>query len=66
MRAYDFSHMRSAELTDQTLASADLVLLATDHSSFDYQRIVDHARMIVDTRNATRAVVRGRDKIYRA
>src|SRR5262245_53781691 len=66
MRAYDFSHMRSAELTEQTIAHADLVLIATDHSSVDYQRVVDHARIVVDTRNATRAVVRGRDKIYRA
>ena len=66
MRAYDFSHMRSVELTDQTLGNADLALIATDHSSFDYQRIVDNARIIVDTRNATRGVVRGRDKICRA
>jgi len=66
MRAYDFSHMRSAELTEQTIAHADLVLIATDHSSVDYQQVVDHARIVVDTRNATRAVVRGRDKIYRA
>lgn len=66
MRAHDFSQMRSVELTEQTLAHADLVLIATDHSSLDYQSIVDHARIVVDTRNATRAVARGRDKIYRA
>src|SRR5215831_15493800 len=66
MRAYDFSHMRSAELTEQTIAHADLVLIATDHSSVDYQQVVDHARIVVDTRNATRAVTHGRDKICRA
>jgi UDP-N-acetyl-D-glucosamine dehydrogenase len=66
MRAYDFSHMRTVDLTEQTLAHADLVLIATDHSSLDYQSIVDHARIVVDTRNATRGAVRGRDKIYRA
>src|SRR5215475_7821286 len=66
MRAYDFSHMRSVELTEQSLAHPDLVLIATDHSSFDYQRVVDHARIVVDTRNAARGVVRGREKIHRA
>jgi UDP-N-acetyl-D-glucosamine dehydrogenase len=66
MRAYDFSHMRSTELTEQALAEADLVLVATDHSNIDYQRVVDHARIVVDTRNATRGVTRGREKIYRA
>ena len=66
MRAYDFSNMRSVELTEQALRQADLVLIATDHSALDYQRVVDHASIIVDTRNATRAVTRGKEKIYRA
>jgi UDP-N-acetyl-D-glucosamine dehydrogenase len=66
MRAYDFSHMRSVALTPETLAQADIVLIATDHSTLDYQFIVEHARIVVDTRNATRGVTRSREKIYRA
>jgi len=66
MRAYDFSHLRSVELTEQALGQFDVVLIATDHTNVDYQRIVDHARLIVDTRNATRTVTRGLEKIYRA
>jgi UDP-N-acetyl-D-glucosamine dehydrogenase len=66
MRAYDFSHMRSVGLTPETLAQADVVLIATDHSTLDYQFVVDNARIVVDTRNATRAVTRGREKVYRA
>src|SRR5207249_2476771 len=66
MRAYDFSHMRSVELTEQTLGQVDVVPTATDHSSFDYQWIVDHAPLVLDTRNATRTITRGREKIYRA
>jgi UDP-N-acetyl-D-glucosamine dehydrogenase len=66
MRAYDFSHMSSVELTDEVLQSNDAVLITTDHSSFDYQRIVDHAPVIIDTRNATRNVSHGREKIVRA
>jgi UDP-N-acetyl-D-glucosamine dehydrogenase len=66
MRAYDFSHMRSVSLTPETLAQADIVLIATDHSTLDYPFVVDHARLVMDTRNATRTVTRGREKIYRA
>jgi len=66
MRAYDFSHMRSVQLTEQTLSQSDLVLIATDHTGIDYQWIVDNASIVVDTRNATRPVTRGKEKIYRA
>ena len=66
MRAYDFSHMSSLELTEDLLKSQDLVLITTDHTSIDYQRVVDHAQAVVDTRNATRGATRGREKILRA
>ena len=66
MRAYDFSHMSSLDLTEDVLKSQDLVLITTDHTSIDYQRVVDHAPLVVDTRNATRSVTRGREKIVRA
>jgi UDP-N-acetyl-D-glucosamine dehydrogenase len=66
MRAHDFSSMRSLELTEQSIGQFDLVLIATDHTTVNYQWIVDHARLVVDTRNATRTVSLGREKIYRA
>jgi len=66
MRAYDFSHMSSLPLNEDVLKSQDLVLITTDHSSIDYQWVVDHASTIVDTRNATRRVTRGREKIVKA
>ncbi len=66
MRAYDFSNMSSVDLTENLLKNQDLALIATDHTDFDYQWIVDHARLVVDTRNATRKVTRGREKIVRA
>jgi UDP-N-acetyl-D-glucosamine dehydrogenase len=34
----------------------DCVVIATDHSDVDYRALVERARMVVDTRNATRAV----------
>jgi UDP-N-acetyl-D-glucosamine dehydrogenase len=39
-------------LTPEVVASADCVLILTSHSAFDYAMISDHARLVVDTRNA--------------
>jgi UDP-N-acetyl-D-glucosamine dehydrogenase len=50
-------------LTDELLSMADCVLIVTNHSVFDYERIVQLAPVVVDTRNATRNVREGRDKI---
>jgi len=38
-------------------------VIATDHSSYDYVSIVDSAKLVIDTRNATRRVMRHREKI---
>jgi UDP-N-acetyl-D-glucosamine dehydrogenase len=64
-RRYNFQ-LSSAPLTPETLAAADAVLIATDHSGFDYEMIVRHSRLIVDTRNATRNVREGRENIVMA
>jgi len=37
---------------DKAAAEADCVVIVTDHKAFDYPRIVEKARLIVDTRNA--------------
>jgi UDP-N-acetyl-D-glucosamine dehydrogenase len=66
MRAHNLPAMESCELTADYLASQDCVLIATDHSSYDYAFIVEHSRLVVDTRNATRGVVAGREKIVKA
>jgi len=52
-------------LTAASLRRADLVLIVTDHSCYDYDMIVKHSRLVLDTRNATRAVRSGRSKIFR-
>ncbi len=66
MRHHDVSDMTSTELTPAFLASLDCVLIATDHSAYDYEFIVRHAPLVVDTRNATRSVTEGREKIRKA
>jgi UDP-N-acetyl-D-glucosamine dehydrogenase len=48
----------SVELSDSELAAADAVVIITDHSSIDYQRVVDLSRVVVDTRNATAGLSR--------
>jgi UDP-N-acetyl-D-glucosamine dehydrogenase len=58
--------MSSTPLTARTLRGFDCVLIATDHSSYDYPWIVDHARLVVDTRNATVGCRRGRRKVVLA
>lgn len=63
MRHYDFSNLRSVSLAPDRLASYDCVLIATDHSSYDYEAIVRHAKLVVDSRNATRRVAQHREKI---
>ena len=46
----------SVELTKTRLADADCVVIATDHSAYDYRFIVANARMVFDTRGATRKI----------
>ncbi len=56
-------HIRSIELTDEVIASCDAVVIVTHHSAYDYQHVVDLAQVVVDTRNATRNIVRGKEKV---
>ncbi len=51
----------SVELTDAELTKADAVVIITDHSSIDYQRVVSLAKIVVDTRNATAGMNRGQN-----
>lgn len=44
--------MESIEWSAEALARADLVLISTDHSWYDWGFVVKHARLVVDTRNA--------------
>jgi UDP-N-acetyl-D-glucosamine dehydrogenase len=65
MRHYDLQ-MQSIELSRQSLAGYDCVIVATHHSAYDWQMIADNAKLIVDTRNALREVKGTRDHIVGA
>jgi len=67
--SYSDPYVRALELDGRRFASAlisprllhrqDCAVIITDHSCFDYDLIVRHAPLVVDTRNATRAVAKG-------
>jgi UDP-N-acetyl-D-glucosamine dehydrogenase len=54
--------MRSTPVdgVEAELERFDCVLIATDHSTYDYKKIVDGARLVVDSRNATKAISSGK------
>ncbi|WP_299147215.1 nucleotide sugar dehydrogenase [uncultured Tateyamaria sp.] len=53
MREHRFD-LSSTELTPETLAQQDAVLLLTDHTGFDYDLIAEHAPLLIDTRGVYR------------
>lgn len=53
----------SIPLTAKALTEADCVLVATDHSQTDWDHVVRNARLVFDTRNATKNVTVRRDNI---
>jgi UDP-N-acetyl-D-glucosamine dehydrogenase len=58
-------HFDSVPITPETLAQADCVLIITGHSSLDYGWIVKHARLVIDTVNATRHITERSNNIIR-
>ena len=54
--------LHSVALTPEELAAADCVVIVTDHSKVDYKLVVEHARLIVDTRNALNGDLRQKAK----
>jgi UDP-N-acetyl-D-glucosamine dehydrogenase len=53
----------STPLSKERIERADCVLILTNHSDVDYVRLVEHAKLVMDTRNATKDVTSGRERI---
>jgi UDP-N-acetyl-D-glucosamine dehydrogenase len=67
MRHYpDMPAMRSVELTAKSLGSYDCVLISTHHKAYDWQFIADHAKLIVDSRNALGKIAKPRAHVVKA
>jgi UDP-N-acetyl-D-glucosamine dehydrogenase len=58
--------MRSVPLSWEALRRYDAALILTDHSCIDYDGVVENSPLVIDTRNATTAVRRSREKIVKA
>ena len=54
---------KGVELSEQMLSWADAVVIVTDHKDVDYQRVVDHAALVVDTRNVTAKLKQGQARV---
>jgi UDP-N-acetyl-D-glucosamine dehydrogenase len=61
----DGVRIKSVEVTEQELQSADCVLVLTDHSEFDYAAVARHGRLIVDTRHRVPELTHGRGRLVR-
>ncbi len=57
--------MESVELTDQELGAADCVVIATNHSSYDWEQILEASSLVMDTRNATGALAADQNKVVK-
>ena len=63
MRRYNFQ-LNSVEMSPENLSRYDAVPIATNHSSYDYEFVVRHSRLVIDTRNATRDITEFSDKTF--
>jgi UDP-N-acetyl-D-glucosamine dehydrogenase len=61
----DGETLKSVELSDEALMGSDIIAIITNHSELDYDRVVAKANRVYDTRNATRDVRSGREKIHK-
>lgn len=54
---------QSVDLTDEAIASSDVVVVATDHSQVDYGRVLQLAQAVLDTRGVTRRLDNNQEKV---
>jgi len=64
-RKYNFQ-MESTPITQEFLAEIDAVIIVTDHTDYDFNEIVRHSNLVIDTRNATKGIKEAKGKIVMA
>jgi len=64
-RKYNFQ-MKSTPITQEFLAEMDAVIIVTDHTDYDFDEIVRHSNLVIDTRNATKGIKGAKEKIVMA
>jgi UDP-N-acetyl-D-glucosamine dehydrogenase len=61
-----FAGMKSVDWNRKTISAFDLVLIATNHASVNYQELADWAHCIVDTRNAMSGIKTREGQVWKA
>jgi UDP-N-acetyl-D-glucosamine dehydrogenase len=59
------NNLKSVELTSANIESQDCIIILTDHSAYDFRRIIAASKLVVDTRNATKDLQQFKDKIIK-
>jgi UDP-N-acetyl-D-glucosamine dehydrogenase len=62
---HDALHLSSVSDLAMAVKEADCVVIVTDHAVYDYRAILDQAKLIVDTRNATGKIEKNHPKVVR-
>lgn len=57
--------LKSVLLRNPSLKNVDCAVIVANHSSYDYEWIAENSKLIIDTRNATKNVIHGKQKIIR-
>jgi UDP-N-acetyl-D-glucosamine dehydrogenase len=57
--------LRSVELSPEAIANQDCLIILTDHSTYDFRAIIASAKLVIDTRNATKGFAEFRDRIIK-
>ncbi len=58
--------LKSVKLSPRKLAEYDCVVISTNHDAYDYKMIVDHAKLVVDSRNACAKVKGPKKNVFKA
>lgn len=63
---YPHLHLKSIHLDYEKLGQYDAVVIATDHSSYDWTEVVTHSELVIDTRNVTENIKGAKKKVIKA
>jgi UDP-N-acetyl-D-glucosamine dehydrogenase len=57
--------LHSVDASPTEIAKNDCVIILTDHTVYDIRKIVDAAKLVIDTRNSTKNLTEGKDRIIK-
>lgn len=63
---YPHLHMKSVNLDYENLGLYDAVVIVTDHSCYNWPKIVEHSKLVIDTHNVTKSIKGVKKKVIKA